>query len=331
MRIGNVPTSTLNDADNILFAEGEAPRKVQYSDMKADMLGTATLATTAPKPKEAINEINQGLLDTGGYGVISGGVVTEQSAPNMTVQVSECTLKTATGKRQIATANTALTIATADITNPRIDIIYVNSSGVISYLEGTVAESPTVPSTPTGGSLLAQINIAANQTTIANSNIVDGRKILISTDWLNTQLLENTQNIATNTSAIATINTNKAPLASPNFTGTPTVATKTVATTESVDLTLLNGWIANLAKVTKSGNIVTLNFRINNGTMTSGTIICNIPSGNRPLSAIYVQAINPYNVVVGTIGIDNSTGDIIMNTAFTSNSDINIHVSYQIA
>ena len=56
IRIGNVPTSTLNDTDNIIFAEGEAPRKTLYSEIKKDILGTETLTTTAQSVKGAINE-----------------------------------------------------------------------------------------------------------------------------------------------------------------------------------------------------------------------------------------------------------------------------------
>jgi hypothetical protein len=203
IRIGNVPTSTLNDTDNILFAEGEAPRKVQYSEMKADIIGSATLLTNADKPKEAINELVQDLLDSCGYGVISGGVVSTQSTPNMTVQVSACTYKTSTGARKTATANSSLTVAAADTTNPRADIVYINSSGVISYLQGTAAASPVAPATPTGGFLLAQINVSANATSATNSNIVDMRKILISTDYLNTQLSDkvNKTSIVNNLSA----------------------------------------------------------------------------------------------------------------------------------
>jgi len=188
--LGNVPLSTIEDNDNIIFTEGQYAKKIAYSDVKVDMLGSANLVTKEPKTKESINEIVQDIIDTGGYGIISGGVVSAQTVPNMTVQVTACTLRTSTGARQIANANTSLAITTADTTNARNDIAYVDSTGVIQYMQGTAAATPIAPTTPTGGQLLAQINVAANATNITNANITDKRKTLISTDWLNAQMSE---------------------------------------------------------------------------------------------------------------------------------------------
>ncbi len=84
--LGNVPSSALDNTDNVIFTEGELAKKVQYSDMKTDIVGNANLSTASQTAKEAINELNQDLLDSVGYGVISGGVVTAQSTPNMTVR-----------------------------------------------------------------------------------------------------------------------------------------------------------------------------------------------------------------------------------------------------
>lgn len=194
--LGNVPTFTLSDTSNIIFANGEDVRKESYADVKADMLGSGELFTKQQKLKASTNEIVQDLLDTGGYGVISGGIVSAQATPNMTVQVTECPLRTSTGARQDAAAISSLPVTAADTTNPRVDIIYVDTTGNTQYLQGTPAASPVAPNIPTGGTLLYKINVPAGATSIINSNIVDCRKILISTDWLNAQLSENTQQIA---------------------------------------------------------------------------------------------------------------------------------------
>jgi hypothetical protein len=188
IKLGNVPNSDLSDTSNIIFTDGENVRKENYADVKADIIGSDDLLTNQKKTKASINEIVQDLLDTGGYGVINGGVVSAQSTANMTVQVTECALRTATGARQIGVTNSSITITAADTTNPRVDIIYIDSTGTIQYLQGTPAANPVAPSTPTGGQLLAQISVASNQTTITNSNITDCRKMLISTDQLNALL-----------------------------------------------------------------------------------------------------------------------------------------------
>lgn len=61
--IGNVPTSTLNDTDNMIFAQGSAPKKIAYGEIKKDILGNETLATTTETIKGLINEI-KGLADS---------------------------------------------------------------------------------------------------------------------------------------------------------------------------------------------------------------------------------------------------------------------------
>lgn len=59
--LGSVPTSILDDADYLIFAEGTAPKKELYSEVKKDILGTATLNTNDKTIKGAINEVNSSL------------------------------------------------------------------------------------------------------------------------------------------------------------------------------------------------------------------------------------------------------------------------------
>jgi hypothetical protein len=76
-------------------------------------------------------------------------------------------------------------IAAANPTNPRIDIIcaYVqdaqysgsSNSGVIGVITGTPSPSPTVPSAPASAVVLAGVYVAANVTSITQSNINDQR------------------------------------------------------------------------------------------------------------------------------------------------------------
>ena len=108
--------------------------------------------------------------------------------PDMTVNAATGVIYTADGKR-FAPVATTVTISTADATNPRIDIIYVDSQGAISYLAGTPAASPVVPSVPTGGQKTYEINVAAGATSIAAANIVDRRKTLTGEAWITPTLL----------------------------------------------------------------------------------------------------------------------------------------------
>lgn len=130
---------------------------------------------------------------------------------------------------------------------------------------------------------------------------------------------------------INTINTNlayKAPLASPNFSGTPTIATKSIATTEKVDLTLLNGW-SNLDKtpcIAVLGQTVIVSIRTHNGTTTEGTVICSTGYGVYGGNTLFPV----FDALGNSIGVVyvNSTGNIVVGGRMTSNTDVNINFSY---
>lgn len=76
-----------------------------------------------------------------------------------------------------------LTVASADPTNPRIDIVcaYVSdvgtssSFGAVEIVTGTPAASPVAPSAPANSITLGQIAVAANATSVVNGNITDER------------------------------------------------------------------------------------------------------------------------------------------------------------
>lgn len=112
-------------------------------------------------------------------GVVSGGVVSAQAAPDQTVAVTACEIVTPAGKNYSIAANTALAADAADATNPRIDIVYITPAGELTYLAGTAAASPTQPATPTNGTLLAVITRAADDNAIAAAAIADQRTIIV--------------------------------------------------------------------------------------------------------------------------------------------------------
>ena len=117
-------------------------------------------------------------------GVYSGGAVTAQGTPDQTVAVSAGEIITPVGKPYSFSAVSALAATAADATNPRIDIVYVSATGVVTYLAGTAAASPSQPATPANGTLLAAITRAANDNTIATADIADRRDfITVASDF----------------------------------------------------------------------------------------------------------------------------------------------------
>jgi hypothetical protein len=81
-----------------------------------------------------------------------------------------------------------LTVAAADTTNPRIDLVvaYVNdlgndsSASYVAIVTGTPAAVPTAPAVPANSLILAQIAVAANVTSVVAGNITDQRSYVVA-------------------------------------------------------------------------------------------------------------------------------------------------------
>ena len=135
------------------------------------------LETTATNLVDAINELLMQIKEKTSYGVVSGLEVTAQGEPDMTVNVSSGIIYMQDGKRFEVEAGTKA-VEEADADNSRIDIIYIDGTGVVSYMQGIAAAVPTAPETPSGSQLLAEIAVAALVTEIKAANITDKRKTI---------------------------------------------------------------------------------------------------------------------------------------------------------
>lgn len=111
-----------------------------------------------------------------GYGIFHGLGVTAHGTPDLAVAVAAGTAYAEDGTRFTPAAVASLAVTAANATNGRKDLVYLSSAGVVTYLAGTAAASPTIPATPTGGFALAEIAVAANATTVVTGNITDKRK-----------------------------------------------------------------------------------------------------------------------------------------------------------
>lgn len=126
--------------------------------------------------------------------VRSGGVVTAQATPNMTVQVAACVVYSQ-GLRYPVAASTSLAITAADATNPRLDAVVVTSAGALVVRTGvpvafTPPNSTTTPKPAVltaGDVMLAQVYVPAAATAIATANIKDRRFLVPDLDWAQTE------------------------------------------------------------------------------------------------------------------------------------------------
>jgi len=70
-----------------------------------------------------------------------------------------------------------VTISAADGTNPRLDLIVVNSSGALAVRTGTAAAAPKPPARSANDVVLGVVYVPASDTTIATSQVTDLRVI----------------------------------------------------------------------------------------------------------------------------------------------------------
>lgn len=115
--------------------------------------------------------LNEYLAESTGYGIVSG---CEPSISGLTVKVGAGVIHLADGTRK-EIVQTNITLDAADPTNPRIDLVYIDSTGIVAKITGTASASPNVPTVPTGGISVAQVSVAAGSTT---GTITDKRDML---------------------------------------------------------------------------------------------------------------------------------------------------------
>lgn len=227
---GNLDNSKAN-ADitktNLDTANTQATKNIEALNALGDVTNLAQQVETNKTNIDDLNLNKTNILKTNsesfGYGVISGLLVSAQDTANMTVKYASGVVHLVDGTRKDITGGN-LTIEPADITNARIDVIYISEGGVPTVLKGIASASPIVPTLPNNSILLSQISVIAKATTITNDKVSDKRVLVLSNKDITTQLN-------------AKANKNNA-----EFTGTMILNTKDVATYEKFEPTFLNGW-----------------------------------------------------------------------------------------
>ena len=117
------------------------------------------------------------LLAHEGTGVASSCFVTESTSPAMSVDVTAGVVLLRGSQIQVA-AQASKTIATADGSNPRVDLITVDESGTVVVTSGTAAVDPEAPAIPDNSIPLAFVFVPASDTTIEDNQINDKRVVL---------------------------------------------------------------------------------------------------------------------------------------------------------
>lgn len=112
----------------------------------------------------------------GPTGVQSGCAVTAQGSPDQTVAVAAGVVRI--GGRKVTVAGGNVSLSVADATNPRIDLITVDTAALKGVTDGTASADPVYPTLPAGKVILAQVFRAANDNTIQTADITDKRVLI---------------------------------------------------------------------------------------------------------------------------------------------------------
>ncbi len=110
-------------------------------------------------------------------GVISGCAVTESSPAAQTIDVAVGVVSLA-GSKITVSAQPDVAVSAADGTNPRKDLISVNSSGTVVVTAGTAADPPAIPVTPANNVEIGLLLVPATDNTHADEQINDTRVLL---------------------------------------------------------------------------------------------------------------------------------------------------------
>lgn len=134
----------------------------------------AAFAAQAAPDKVDIDILVAGV---GGTGVISGCAVTAQGTPDMTLAVASGSVRVGSTVATVSAGN--VTITAANATNPRFDLVVVDSAGAKSVTAGIAAASPAFPSIPANSVVVAAVYVPAADTAINTNQIVDKRVLLV--------------------------------------------------------------------------------------------------------------------------------------------------------
>jgi hypothetical protein len=170
------PASVQQKIDTAIatLIEGAPGALNTLNELAAAMGDDPNFATTVlNRLATAEQDVAKRQVENNGYGVQTGLEVTASATPNMNVNVQPGTVYMPDGKRFAFTTATPITVSAADATNPRKDIVYVSSAGIISYLAGSPTATPAEPALPAGALHLYTIDLPAADTAIGQAQILD--------------------------------------------------------------------------------------------------------------------------------------------------------------
>jgi hypothetical protein len=110
---------------------------------------------------DSLANMKKALAESTGYGIVSG---CDPTISGLTVTIGAGTVHLADGTRK-EIASTTVTLDAADSTNPRIDLVYIDSTGAVAKITGTAVADPSPAILSKNCIGLCIVEIPANSTT----------------------------------------------------------------------------------------------------------------------------------------------------------------------
>ena len=134
--------------------------------------------------QQVYNPLNEVFKVQYGDSVISGCAITEQSSPDQTAAMASGKVLIS-GEYYAISADASFSFTNADGSNPRWDIVSIDSAGTVTVTAGTAAATPVVPTLPTDEVPLAVVYRAASDNTIETADIKDCRRLVAEEYYYN--------------------------------------------------------------------------------------------------------------------------------------------------
>ena len=134
---------------------------------------TSFVANTKAKASEVNGNFSEIILKDSSdsrTGILSGLVLSEQTTPSLTADLTAGSYVISGTSYSSSSAKT-VTFPSADATNPRWDLVSIDSSGTVTVTSGTAASNPALPTLPIDNCPIAAVWRAATDDIINNQDI----------------------------------------------------------------------------------------------------------------------------------------------------------------
>ena len=165
------------------------------------VLYSADLVDTFDAGSDTFTELNKQKY---GDSSLSGCLIEEQAVPDQTAKMSAGKVLIG-GLYYLIALDASIAFTNADGSNPRYDLVSVDTAGTVTVTDGTAAATPVMPSLPTDDNPIAYVYRAASDNIVGTADITDCRRIIGESYYYSDNTFDSNSTGATQTEKTVTI------------------------------------------------------------------------------------------------------------------------------